>query len=111
MKNTSRKGSLDALSRREREIINAVFATGNRASSEEIRARLTNPPTSSAVRAMLARLEAKGVSATSSVPYEFSATVPGGGTVEAKGTIGPMAQQSELKTVAQLCSETELAAR
>src|SRR6266536_2797121 len=41
------------------------------------------------------RLEAKGVSATSSVPYEFSATVPGGGTVEAKGTIGPMAQQSE----------------
>ena len=56
-----RKGSLDALSRREREIIHAIFATGNRASSEEVRTRLTNPPTSSAVRAMLARLEAKGV--------------------------------------------------
>ena len=41
------------------------------------------------------RLEAKDVSANSSIPYEFSATVPGGGTVEAKGTIGPMAQQSE----------------
>src|SRR5688500_2327473 len=60
MKKTPRRG-LDALSRREREIINVIFASGNRASSEEIRSRLTNPPTSSAVRAMLARLEAKGV--------------------------------------------------
>jgi predicted transcriptional regulator len=61
MAGKSRNRSLDALSRREREIIHVIFATGNRASSEEIRARLTNPPTSSAVRAMLARLEAKGV--------------------------------------------------
>src|SRR5688572_11046407 len=60
MKKTPRRG-LDELSRREREIINVIFASGNRASSEEVRARLTNPPTSSAVRAMLARLEAKGV--------------------------------------------------
>ena len=32
------------LSRREREIMNAVFALANRASADEIRARLTNPP-------------------------------------------------------------------
>jgi predicted transcriptional regulator len=48
------------LSRREREIMNAVFTLGNRASAEEIRERLEDPPSYSAVRAMLARLEAKG---------------------------------------------------
>jgi BlaI family transcriptional regulator, penicillinase repressor len=50
----------EQLSRREREIIDAVFALGNRASAEEIRGRLTDPPGYSAVRAMLVRLEAKG---------------------------------------------------
>lgn len=40
--------------------MNAVFALANRATAEDIRARLTNPPTDSAVRAMLARLENKG---------------------------------------------------
>jgi BlaI family penicillinase repressor len=48
------------LTRREREIMNAVFALSNRASADEIRARLTNPPGDSAVRVMLARLEKKG---------------------------------------------------
>ena len=48
------------LTRREREIMNAVFALGNRASAEDIRARLTDPPGDSAVRVMLARLEKKG---------------------------------------------------
>ena len=48
------------LSRREREIMNAVFALGNRALAEEIRERLTSPPSLSAVRVMLARLEKKG---------------------------------------------------
>jgi predicted transcriptional regulator len=56
----ARKTPFDALSRREREIMNAVFACGNRAAAEDIRTRLTNPPSSSAVRAMLTRLEAKG---------------------------------------------------
>jgi predicted transcriptional regulator len=51
---------LAALTRREREIMNAVFALENRASAEAIRARLTNPPTDSSVRVMLARLEKKG---------------------------------------------------
>ena len=40
--------------------MNATFALGDRASAEDIRARLTNPPSYSAVRTMLARLEAKG---------------------------------------------------
>lgn len=48
------------LSRREREIMDALFALGDGASAEDIRARLTDPPTYSAVRAMLAKLEAKG---------------------------------------------------
>jgi len=48
------------LTRREREIMNAVFALGNRASAENIRARLTDPPSDSSVRVMLARLEKKG---------------------------------------------------
>jgi predicted transcriptional regulator len=52
---------LGALTRREREIMNAVFALGNRASAEDIRARLTNPPTDSSVRVMLARLEKRAI--------------------------------------------------
>ena len=48
------------LSRREREIMNAVFALGNRALAEAIRERLASPPSHSAVRVMLARLEKKG---------------------------------------------------
>ena len=50
----------EKLSRREREIMEAVFALANRASAEYIRARMTDPPSYSAVRAMLVRLEAKG---------------------------------------------------
>src|SRR5262245_41409679 len=49
----------ERLTRREREIMNAVFALG-KASAEDIRARLINPPTDSSVRVMLARLEKKG---------------------------------------------------
>jgi predicted transcriptional regulator len=50
----------EKLSRREREIMEALFALGNRASAEDIRERLTDPPSYSAVRAMLVKLEAKG---------------------------------------------------
>jgi len=59
-KSRTRTPPAEQLSRREREIMDAVFALGNRASAEDIRARLTNPPSYSAVRAMLTRLEAKG---------------------------------------------------
>ena len=48
------------LSRREREIMHALHANGGRASAEEIRQRLSDPPSYSAVRAMLVKLEAKG---------------------------------------------------
>jgi predicted transcriptional regulator len=51
---------LTALTRREREIVNALFALGNRASADAIRARLTDPPSDSSVRVMLGRLEKKG---------------------------------------------------
>lgn len=50
----------EKLTRREREIMDALFALGDRASAEEIRERLSDPPSYSAVRAMLVRLEAKG---------------------------------------------------
>ena len=48
------------LSRREREIMDVLFEIGAEASAEEIRERLSDPPSYSAVRAMLAKLEAKG---------------------------------------------------
>ena len=40
--------------------MNVLHAMGGRASAEEIRQRLTDPPSYSAVRAMLAKLESKG---------------------------------------------------
>jgi predicted transcriptional regulator len=54
------KPPTEHLTRREREIMNAVFALENRASAEEVRAKLTAPPSDSSVRVMLARLERKG---------------------------------------------------
>jgi BlaI family transcriptional regulator, penicillinase repressor len=66
------------LARREREIMDAVFALGNRASADEVRRRLANPPSSSSVRVMLARLEKKGYlkHQQAGVRYLYSATVP-----------------------------------
>jgi BlaI family transcriptional regulator, penicillinase repressor len=66
----------DRLSRREREIMNALFALKNKASAEDIRARLTNPPGYSAVRAMLVRLENKGYlrHQEDGLRYRYSAT-------------------------------------
>lgn len=52
--------SNEKLSRREREIMNVIHALDGRASAEDIRQQLTDPPSYSAVRAMLAKLEAKG---------------------------------------------------
>jgi BlaI family penicillinase repressor len=66
----------ERLTRREREIMNAIFASGNRASAEDVRARLVNPPSSSSVRVMLARLEDKGhlKHQEDGVRYLYSAT-------------------------------------
>jgi predicted transcriptional regulator len=49
------------LSRREREIMDVLYALGDNATAEEIREKLSDPPSYSAARAMLAKLEAKGV--------------------------------------------------
>jgi BlaI family penicillinase repressor len=51
---------VEKLTRREREIMDVLFALGGGASVEDVRARLTDPPSYSAVRAMLVKLEAKG---------------------------------------------------
>ena len=53
-------GPLERLSRREREIMDILFALGDRASAEDIRSQLSDAPSYSAVRAMLAKLEVKG---------------------------------------------------
>ena len=50
----------EKLPRREREIMDVLYASDGHAAVEDIRARLTDPPSYSAVRAMLAKLEAKG---------------------------------------------------
>src|SRR5256714_8253377 len=67
----------ETLTRREREIMNAVFALGNRATAEEIRARLADPPGDSSVRVMLARLEKKGYlkHQQDGLRYLYSATI------------------------------------
>lgn len=49
----------EKLTRRERQIMDILFELSE-ASAEEIRQRLPDPPSNSAVRAMLARLETKG---------------------------------------------------
>ena len=67
----------EKLSRREREIMDAIFALSNRASAEDIRARMTHPPSNTAVRAMLARLETKGYlrHTEEGIRYIYSATI------------------------------------
>ena len=52
--------SSERLTRREREIMHVLHELGDRASAEEIRKRLSDAPSYSAVRAMLVKLETKG---------------------------------------------------
>ena len=70
--------ALATLSRREREILEVIFAIGEEASAEEIREKLSDPPSYSAVRAMLAKLEAKGAvkHKEKGLRYVYSPTVP-----------------------------------
>lgn len=72
--------SQDRLPRREREILDALFALGEEASVEDVRDRLSDPPSYSAVRAMLARLEAKGQvrHREEGLRYVYSPTKPRG---------------------------------
>ena len=50
----------EKLTRREREIMNVLFGLSGGASVDDVRERLTEPPSYSAVRTMLTRLEEKG---------------------------------------------------
>jgi len=75
---SQKRSPQEHLTRREREIVNALFALGNNASAEDIRSRLTNPPGDSSVRVMLARLERKGVlkHEIDGLKYLYSVTTP-----------------------------------
>jgi BlaI family transcriptional regulator, penicillinase repressor len=70
--------ALEKLSRREREIMDILFAIGESATAEEVRERLTDPPSYSAVRAMLVKLEAKGHlrHRAEGLRYVYSPTTP-----------------------------------
>jgi len=54
-----RNSPYDKLSRRERQIMDILIELGE-ATAEAVRSRLPDPPSYSAARAMLAKLEAKG---------------------------------------------------
>ena len=64
------------LSRRQRQIMDILFRDGE-CTAEEIRERLPNPPSNSAVRAMLATLKDKGhvKSREENFRYVYSATM------------------------------------
>ena len=66
------------LSRREREIMDVLLELGDEGSAEEIREKLSDPPSYSAVRAMLAKLEAKGAirHKEKGLRYVYSPTTP-----------------------------------
>ena len=68
----------DHLTRRERQIMDALHELGDEASAEEIRVKLPDPPSYSAVRAMLAKLEAKGTirHKEKGLKYVYSPTTP-----------------------------------
>src|SRR5262245_45652319 len=78
MEGTRMSPATEKLSRREREIMDVLFALGDSASAEEIRERLTDSPSYSAVRAMLAKLEAKGFvrHREAGLRYVYSPTTP-----------------------------------
>jgi predicted transcriptional regulator len=71
------KNPIDRLGAREREIMNAIFALENRATADDILARLVDPPSYSTVRVMLSRLEKKGYlrHTQDGLKYVYSATV------------------------------------
>lgn len=68
---------MDTLSRRERQILNALYERGH-ATAAEIRAVLPDPPSYSATRALLRILEEKGHirHAVDGPRYVFSPRVP-----------------------------------
>lgn len=71
------KSALDDLPWRERQVVEAVYSL-KQATAAEIRARLDDPPGNSAIRAMLSRLEEKGVlrHSVDGQRYLYSAVAP-----------------------------------
>ncbi|HWD42075.1 MAG TPA: BlaI/MecI/CopY family transcriptional regulator [Fimbriimonas sp.] len=73
----SKKDKRNELSRRERQIVDAIYQLGT-ASAAEIRDAMTDPPTYTAVRTLLGILEQKGHVRHQNVGnrYFYSPTVP-----------------------------------
>jgi BlaI family penicillinase repressor len=67
----------DQISRRERQVMAILFRLG-KATAEEVQRELPDPPSYSAVRALLVTLEGKGLAkhAKDSRRYVYQATVP-----------------------------------
>jgi predicted transcriptional regulator len=72
-----KRSSEQALSRRERQILDALYRLG-RASAADIREEIQNPPTYTAVRTHLGNLEEKGMVTFQSdgTRYIYEPTVP-----------------------------------
>lgn len=69
---------IEKLPPRERELFDALYASGG-ATAAQIEAMLPDPPSNSAIRAMLARLEKKGFVTRQLVDqaYVYSTALPG----------------------------------
>ena len=61
---------IDTLPRREREIFEILCSSG-KATAAQVRELMKNPPSYSAVRTMLARLEAKGLASHETVEQAY----------------------------------------
>lgn len=68
---------IEKLPPRERELFDALYG-GGEASAAELESRLADPPSNSAIRAMLSRLERKGFVTHRTVEqkYVYSAALP-----------------------------------
>ena len=88
----SDKQSKDGFSRREREIMDALYALG-KASAADIRERISDPPSYTAIRTLLTILEKKGHvrHASDGTRYIYEPAV-------ARGEMGKRAMDSLLKT-------------
>ena len=104
------KGPLSNLSRRERQIMDAIYQLG-RASAAEVRAKLPDPPSYSAVRAFLAILESKGYlkHAKEGLRYIYLPTQPRKNVGEAalRRVLHTFYEGSVEKTVAALLDTSE----
>jgi len=71
---------IESLPRREREIFEIVCSAG-KATAVDVRERMSDPPSHSAVRTMLGRLEAKGLLRHRLVDQAYRSAAAGGAPV------------------------------